>query len=185
MLRLRILLTFLLALAASAAPRRTAFNDGWRFLKGDAPGAEQVAFDDSAWRALTLPHDFAIEGPSTPSTPPALAASPFTARPGTASGLPSPPAVIQITAKQLVTKLVKGYRRHEWQKMRERNEALDCRVYARTAAGRIGTERFQEKHWAELELRVVAIRAMEKLSETPETGNTRATSNRVRFRMEV
>ena len=25
-----------------------------------------------------------------------------------------------------MTKIVKGYRRHEWQKMRERNEALDC-----------------------------------------------------------
>jgi phage terminase large subunit GpA-like protein len=50
----------------------------------------------------------------------------------------------QITAEQLVTKLVKGYRRHEWQKMRERNEALDCRVYARAAAGRIGIDRFQD-----------------------------------------
>jgi phage terminase large subunit GpA-like protein len=37
----------------------------------------------------------------------------------------------RITAEQLVTKIVKGYRRHEWQKMRERNEALDCRVYPR------------------------------------------------------
>ena len=36
----------------------------------------------------------------------------------------------QITAEQLMTKTVKGYRRTEWQKMRERNEALDCRVYA-------------------------------------------------------
>ena len=40
----------------------------------------------------------------------------------------------QITAEQLVTKIVKGYRRHEWQKMGERNKALDCRVYARAAA---------------------------------------------------
>jgi len=53
----------------------------------------------------------------------------------------------QITAEQLVAKLVKGYRKLEWQKMRERNEALDCRVYARAAAARVGLDRFQEKHW--------------------------------------
>jgi len=40
----------------------------------------------------------------------------------------------QITAEQLVTRVVKGYRRGEWQKTRDRNEALDCRVYARAAA---------------------------------------------------
>jgi phage terminase large subunit GpA-like protein len=59
----------------------------------------------------------------------------------------------QITAEQLVAKLVKGYRKLEWQKMRERNEALDCRVYARAAAARVGLDRFQDKHW-----RVVAGR---------------------------
>ncbi|HZT29424.1 MAG TPA: phage terminase large subunit family protein [Bryobacteraceae bacterium] len=53
----------------------------------------------------------------------------------------------QITAEQLVAKLVKGYRKLEWQKMRDRNEALDCRVYARAAAARVGLDRFQEKHW--------------------------------------
>ncbi len=43
--------------------RRVNFDAGWRFLKGDAPGAEQPAFDDSGWRELSLPHDWAIEGP--------------------------------------------------------------------------------------------------------------------------
>ena len=57
----------------------------------------------------------------------------------------------QLTAEQLTTKLVKGYRRLEWQKMRERNEALDCRVYARAAAARVGLDRFTERHWAEME----------------------------------
>src|SRR5581483_5381598 len=42
----------------------------------------------------------------------------------------------QLTAGQLITKVVKGYRRHEWQKMRDRNEALDARVYSRAAASR-------------------------------------------------
>jgi len=48
---------------ASAADRRSSFDNDWRFYKGDAPGAEQPSFDDSAWRQLNLPHDWAIEGP--------------------------------------------------------------------------------------------------------------------------
>ena len=70
----------------------------------------------------------------------------------------------QITAEQLVTKIVKGYRRHEWQKMRERNEALDCRVYARVAASRIGLDRYQEKHWQAMEDRMCVPKATEKPS---------------------
>jgi beta-galactosidase len=39
------------------------FDDDWKFLKGDAPGAEQPGFDDSNWRKLNLPHDWSIEEP--------------------------------------------------------------------------------------------------------------------------
>jgi beta-galactosidase len=39
------------------------FDANWLFLKGDAPGAEQNQFDDSAWRKLDVPHDWSIEGP--------------------------------------------------------------------------------------------------------------------------
>jgi beta-galactosidase len=39
------------------------FDGGWRFLKADAGGAEQIVFDDSAWRQLNVPHDWSIEGP--------------------------------------------------------------------------------------------------------------------------
>ena len=35
-----------------------------------------------------------------------------------------------LTAEKAVTKYVKGFKKIEWQKIRERNEALDCRVYA-------------------------------------------------------
>ncbi len=45
------------------AERRMNFDDGWSFHKGAAPGAEQPGFDDSLWRKLNLPHDWAIEGP--------------------------------------------------------------------------------------------------------------------------
>jgi beta-galactosidase len=50
--------------ASSASPRsRESFDFGWRFLKGDASGAQQPSFDDSSWRALDLPHDWSVEGP--------------------------------------------------------------------------------------------------------------------------
>ena len=39
----------------------------------------------------------------------------------------------QITAEQLVSRYHKGFLRREWQKIRPRNEALDCRVYALAA----------------------------------------------------
>lgn len=37
------------------------FDSGWKFFKGDIPLAEQVNFDDSQWRNLTIPHDWGIE----------------------------------------------------------------------------------------------------------------------------
>ena len=40
----------------------SSFDSDWRFLKGDAPGAERPDFDDSAWRKLDVPHDWSIEG---------------------------------------------------------------------------------------------------------------------------
>ena len=57
--------------------RRTSFNADWRFLKADAPGAEQTAFDDSKWRSLNLPHDWAIEGPFDPNINPHEGALPY------------------------------------------------------------------------------------------------------------
>ncbi|HSY16927.1 MAG TPA: glycoside hydrolase family 2 TIM barrel-domain containing protein [Candidatus Acidoferrales bacterium] len=47
----------------ASAPAAENFDAGWLFLKADAPGAEQAAFADSAWRKLDLPHDWSIEGP--------------------------------------------------------------------------------------------------------------------------
>ena len=93
----------------------------------------------------------------------------------------------QITAEQLVTKIVKGYRRHEWQKMRERNEALDCRVYARAAAGRVGIDRFQEKHWTDLERRVGAppVQDVKQPPQQQRNDGRQTARNRVRFRMDL
>ena len=50
------------ALAGPARLRET-FDFGWKFLKGDAGGAELPAFTNANWRSLDLPHDWSIEGP--------------------------------------------------------------------------------------------------------------------------
>ena len=63
----------------------------------------------------------------------------------------------QLTAEQLVTVRTKrGFARLEWQKLRERNEALDTRVYARAAAWIAGADRWPERHWQELERQLAA-----------------------------
>ena len=40
-----------------------SFNKGWKFHKGDIDAAQHASFDDSSWRNVKLPHDWAIEGP--------------------------------------------------------------------------------------------------------------------------
>jgi phage terminase large subunit GpA-like protein len=62
----------------------------------------------------------------------------------------------QLTAEQLVTvKTRRGFTKLEWQKLRERNEALDARVYARAAAWIVGADRWPEARWQELERQLV------------------------------
>ncbi len=58
----------------------------------------------------------------------------------------------QLVAEQLVTvRNKRGFARLEWQKLRERNEALDCRTYARAAAWIAGADRWSEATWRDLE----------------------------------
>ncbi len=61
----------------------------------------------------------------------------------------------QLVAEQLVTvKTRRGFSKLEWQKLRERNEALDCRVYARAAAWILGADRWPEAKWKDLEAQI-------------------------------
>ena len=54
----------------------------------------------------------------------------------------------QLCSEQYVTHVVKGRRRSEWVKIRERNEALDAfGNYARAAAERMGMSKFTQRHW--------------------------------------
>lgn len=57
---LTVLLTF-----KSGAQTRTEYllEKNWKFSKGDHPNAINVAFDDTQWETVTVPHDWAIKGP--------------------------------------------------------------------------------------------------------------------------
>lgn len=63
----------------------------------------------------------------------------------------------QITAEQRVKRTVNGQTAYRWEKKYERNEALDCRVYARAAAYVYGIDRFTEEQWEQLEGRLVSL----------------------------
>lgn len=58
-----IFLLFFSYVFSDAQRITTPFDKGWHFFKGDAKGAEQINFDDKAWRKLDVPHDWSIEGP--------------------------------------------------------------------------------------------------------------------------
>lgn len=53
----------------------------------------------------------------------------------------------QMCAEEILPKIVRGFRRYEWHKNRERNEALDCRVYARAGAEVVGVSRWVDAEW--------------------------------------
>lgn len=63
----------------------------------------------------------------------------------------------QATAEQLVNRKNKrtGFSKAEWVKSRDRNEALDCRVYARSVAWLMGIDRWEDARWADLEAQLV------------------------------
>lgn len=46
----------------AGARERLSFNEDWTFHLGEVPNASSLDFDDSQWRRLHLPHDWAIEG---------------------------------------------------------------------------------------------------------------------------
>jgi beta-galactosidase len=75
-----ILVAGMVLLAAApvwSAERRTSFNQGWKFFKGETAGAEAPGFDDKAWRSVELPHDWAIAGPFAQEHGPHQGALPY------------------------------------------------------------------------------------------------------------
>lgn len=68
-------LTMLIAAALGCTKTETKvrsrddFNDNWKFILSDSVAYKEVAFNDSSWRTLDLPHDWSIEGEFSESNP--------------------------------------------------------------------------------------------------------------------
>lgn len=56
----------------------------------------------------------------------------------------------QLCAERLMTRTVHGYQKPYWQQTRARNEALDCRVYARAAAVASRIDLWTPEKWAQI-----------------------------------
>jgi len=65
----------------------------------------------------------------------------------------------QLCGEHLVTRMVMGQPRSHWEKRRDRNEALDCRIYARAAAVSLRMDGWPEYRWADLERAVNTVPA--------------------------
>lgn len=60
------LIMLLVATTISAQRKETILRDGWKFSRGeglDATAPSQVGFNDSKWKKVKVPHDWAISGP--------------------------------------------------------------------------------------------------------------------------
>lgn len=56
-------LSLLVSIQAAAADSRSVnFDSGWKFTLGDSQEYSARNYNDSGWRSLNLPHDWAIEG---------------------------------------------------------------------------------------------------------------------------
>ena len=62
---LKLLFGFLLVSSFSYSQEReaTLLLTGWKFQKGSHENANQISLDDSNWEDVSIPHDWAIEGP--------------------------------------------------------------------------------------------------------------------------
>lgn len=49
------------------ARARVSLDAGWSFARGEATGVPRADFDASHWRTLSLPHDWSIEEPRSPT----------------------------------------------------------------------------------------------------------------------
>ena len=56
-----IMCAALMSVISASAREVIDFDGDWMFVLGDPAGAEAVAFDDSSWRELSVPHDWAFE----------------------------------------------------------------------------------------------------------------------------
>ena len=73
-----------------------------------------------------------------------------------------------LTAEEQVKRIIRGYPKYQWVKRYERNEPLDCRIYARAAAVIIGLDRLTSKRLAQMGGAIAAKKREPRNSESAE-----------------
>lgn len=63
------IMSLMMTVSAFSAAAEVQFDDGWRFTRGDPPGAAAASLDDAQWTAVDLPHDWSIAGPIAADNP--------------------------------------------------------------------------------------------------------------------
>jgi beta-galactosidase len=64
-----LIINLLISQVMAQKSKEIDLNFGWRFAKGEHPGAYKKDFDDSQWRLIDVPHDWSIEDLSEESGP--------------------------------------------------------------------------------------------------------------------
>jgi len=84
----------------------------------------------------------------------------------------------QLCAERLTNTIDRrGFNKFEWVKTRPRNEALDCRVYARAAAALVGADRWSDERWDEERLSGVTHTVKKDVSDSQNQSSTPARSS--------
>lgn len=60
-MKILVAATLLIFATTALAQRKTSIEEGWKFHRNGVINAEMTDCDDSAWRVVTLPHDFSVE----------------------------------------------------------------------------------------------------------------------------
>lgn len=85
----------------------------------------------------------------------------------------------QLCAERLLMKKdKKGYTVYEWTKDRERNEALDCRIYARAASIVMGIDRFRQNDWENFVSQTKVVKKLESAQNEIKTTKQKRTRER-------
>ena len=90
-----------------------------------------------------------------------------------------------VAEQQVVVRSRRGFAtRTEWRQLRPRNEALDCRVYARAATWLAGADRWVEARWRDLETQL-GLPALDYPPPLPASDETLATAGSIASRVGV
>lgn len=85
----------------------------------------------------------------------------------------------QLCAEKLVMKKTpRGFVVHEWVKTRERNEALDARIYARACSVIIGIDKFRQSDWEKFIAQTLVVKKLESTNNEIKESKQKRTRER-------